>query len=173
MKTFQKILFSFPIRVICRLALGGVFLVAAMGKLDDPVRFLGNVADYKLLPSFILPFFTTGLPGVELVCAIGLIAGFEVRAYALVTTGMMLMFMAALFSAILRNMDLDCSCFDLLRIADARVGWGTLGRDAIFLIPCLILVFAPEYLPVPVLTGPKRSEKKSKPGLKSRRTPNI
>jgi putative oxidoreductase len=167
MKTFQKILFSFPVRLVCRLALGSVFLVAAMGKLDDPVRFLGNVADYKLLPAWLLPFFTTGLPGVELACAIGLIAGYEVRAYALVTSGMMLMFMVALLSAILRGMDLDCSCFDLLRVANARVGWGTLGRDAIFLIPCLLLVFAPNTgsSPSPALSVKprKRSEKRGKP----------
>jgi hypothetical protein len=79
---------------------------------------------------------------------------------------MMLMFMAALLSAILRGMDLDCSCFDLLRVANARVGWGTLGRDAIFLIPCLLLIFAPNSAPIqeptPITKPRKRSEKGGK-----------
>ncbi len=124
---------------VCRFSIGAVYLVAALGKLRDPVKFMGAMSDYRLLPASVLPLGAAGMPGVELVVALCLLGGIRVRAAAMLATTLMLIFMAAIASAMARGLDLDCSCFDLLGVS-SRVGWGVLGRDALLLLPCLPLL---------------------------------
>ena len=127
--------------LLCRLAVGGVFVVASLGKLIDPVQFLGAVDQYQILPHFALPFFAAGLPAVEMICGLSIIAGFQVRANALLICGMMGMFIVAMVSAIFRHIYLDCGCFDLFGESGSPVGWNTVARDSIILLPALWLLF--------------------------------
>ena len=81
------------------------------------------------------------MPGVEIAAGLGLILGFYVRANALLISLMLLLFMGAMASAMLRGLELDCSCFDLLGAGSATVGWGTQFRDLALLVPALWLSF--------------------------------
>jgi putative oxidoreductase len=127
--------------LVLRLALGGLFLVAAAGKILDPVKFLGGISQYGLVSGWLLPFSAAAMPGVEVVSGLGLIFGWKVRANALLISGLLVLFMAAMGSAMARGLELDCSCFDLLGTGAATVGWGTQLRDLALLIPALWLAF--------------------------------
>lgn len=124
-----------------RLVLCAIFLVAAAGKLMDPVKFLGGISEYGILKGWALALAAAGMPGVEIVAAVGLLIPSMVRPSALLLGGMLLMFMAAMGSAMARGLELDCSCFDLLGAGKAMVGWGTQFRDLAILIPALWLTF--------------------------------
>ncbi len=124
----------------CRLSIGSVYLVAAIGKLRDPVKFMGSMSEYHILPAPLLPIGAAGMPGVELVIAVSLLLGFRLRPAGGIAAGLMVVFMIAIASAMARGLELDCSCFDLLGIS-SKVGWGVLGRDALLLLPCLPLIF--------------------------------
>lgn len=130
--------------ILLRLFLGGVFLVAAAGKVMDPIKFLGGVSQYGMLHGWSLPLAAASMPGIEIVTGIGLVLGWKTRANALLIAGLLIVFMSAMASAMLRGLELDCSCFDLLGAGKAMVGWGTQFRDLALLLPALWLAHRPE-----------------------------
>lgn len=156
---FKALLYHPAVLVLCRVLFGSVFLVAAFGKISllggDTIKFYGSVYEYHLLPDKILPLFAVGLPGIELLSGTLLLIGYKVRANAILLSGLMLVFIAALMSAIFRGMELDCSCFDMLNNltnvfgsgedpnAITLVGWDTVARDFVLLLPALPLLFYP------------------------------
>ncbi len=97
--------------VALRVVLGGIFLYAGGMKIADPVTFAGNVAAYKLLPTFGNYLVATTLPWVELLCGLLLVTGCRLRAATLIGLLMYLLFVVALTSAIVRGLDIDCGCF--------------------------------------------------------------
>ena len=157
---WKRWLFDTRVLLACRIVYGGVFVVAATGKIallgGDSIKFLGSVYEYHLVPDLLLPFFAAGLPGLELLSGVMLIVGYKVRANAILLCGLMLVFIAALMSAIFRGMELDCSCFDMLNNISklwgggndpnvvTLVGWNTVFRDLVLLLPGLPLLFYPE-----------------------------
>jgi len=94
-----------------RIALGVIFIYAALLKIADPVAFAGSVAAYKMLPYFANYLVAAVLPFVELVCGLLLVCGYRVKSGALIIGVMNLVFMVALASAIVRGLDIDCGCF--------------------------------------------------------------
>ena len=124
-----------------RLGSAGLWLVAALGKLKDPVKFMGGVEQYALLPSWGVPATALAMPGIELALGLALLANRGVKAAALLANGLMLVFIAAMGSAMWRGMELDCSCFDLLNFGPSIVGWNTIGRDVVMMLPTLWLAF--------------------------------
>jgi uncharacterized membrane protein YphA (DoxX/SURF4 family) len=122
-----------------RIASAGLWLVAAMGKLKDPVKFMGGIAEYGIVPGFAVPLAAVTMPGIELLLGLALLAGRQVRAAAMLANLLMLVFMAAMASAMARGLELDCSCFDLLNFGPSIVGWKTIGRDVVMMAPTVWL----------------------------------
>jgi putative oxidoreductase len=118
--------------LVMRVALGGIFMYAAILKIADPVAFAGSVAAYRILPYFASYLAAATLPFLELSCGLLLVAGYRVRGGALIIAGLNLLFMVALGSAIVRGLDIDCGCF---KQGGAKTSpWIALGRDALFLV---------------------------------------
>ena len=124
-----------------RLASAFLWLVAALGKLKDPVKFMGGVSQYGLLPDAGVPLTAVFMPGVELLLGLSLLLGRRVRASALLANGLMGVFIVAMGSAMARGLELDCSCFDLLNFGPSIVGWKTIFRDLIMMAPTVWLAF--------------------------------
>ncbi|HTB35238.1 MAG TPA: DoxX family protein [bacterium] len=97
-----------------RLAVGFLFVLAAAGKLRDPVKFMGGMDQYGLVHGPILPLGAAAIPGIELVAGLCLLLGWRTRAAAGVISGLLLMFIAAMAAAMSKHLELDCSCFDLM-----------------------------------------------------------
>jgi len=135
------------------LALGAVFVYASHDKILHPAEFAKIVYHYRLLG----PDFDTGplaanllavvLPWVELVTGLLLIAGPWRREAALVTAGMLVMFLAAVSWALLHGVDLaNCGCFTVAageEGAGRRLGAQLLLGDAAMLGAALLLSLAP------------------------------
>ena len=96
---------------LCRLLLAGVFLYAGFLKGRDPVAFAGQVAAYQLLPYAFNYLVAATLPFVELLCGVLLLLNRRVRPALLVLFGLNTVFMLALFSLLLRGLEIDCGCF--------------------------------------------------------------
>lgn len=149
----------------CRLGLAFVFLLSSWGKLYEPIKFLGAVEQYQILPALLVPLFAVSLPGVEFAAAIGVLLPKTWRAAMYLIIAMILMFLTALISVMLRKIEIDCSCFDMLGVKEsllklglslkmitdttlqeqgadlALVGWRTIARDGAFLLLCLPVFF--------------------------------
>lgn len=125
---------------VVRVVLGGIFVYAAILKIADPVAFAGSVAAYRILPYFASYLAAAVLPFLELICGLLLLSGYRVRAGALIVAGMNLIFIAALASAIVRGLDIDCGCF---KQGGAKTSpWLALGRDLVFLAMTLFVLKA-------------------------------
>lgn len=94
-----------------RLALGGVFIYAAIGKLQDPGLFATQVAAYRMLPSMVSGWVAIWLPAVELVAGVSLIATKWSREASLLLLGMLGVFFVGLVQAMARGLQISCGCF--------------------------------------------------------------
>ncbi|WP_236015099.1 MauE/DoxX family redox-associated membrane protein [Geomonas anaerohicana] len=127
MKSFR----SSMIPLALRIALGAVFIYAAIPKIADPVTFAGSVAAYQILPYFWSYVTAAVLPFLELTCGLLLILGVRVRSGALIIGALNVVFMAALSAAMIRGLDIDCGCFR--PDGPKTAPWVALVRDAFFL----------------------------------------
>jgi uncharacterized membrane protein YphA (DoxX/SURF4 family) len=99
-----------------RLSVGFLFVMAAAGKLRDPIKFMGGMDQYGLVHGPILPLGAVAIPGIELLAGLALLLGFRTRAAAAVISGLLLVFIGAMLAAMRKGLELDCSCFDLLGV---------------------------------------------------------
>jgi uncharacterized membrane protein YphA (DoxX/SURF4 family) len=94
-----------------RVALGGLFVWAAAGKIAGPAKFATDIDNYRLLPATWVNVVAAGLPWIELASGLLLVLGARVRAAAMLAGGMLVAFIGALAWAWARGIDVDCGCF--------------------------------------------------------------
>jgi putative oxidoreductase len=131
-----------------RIALGAVFIYAAVLKIAAPVAFAGSVAAYHILPYFASYLAAATLPFLELLCGLLLVTGYRVKGGALIIAALNLVFMAALASAIVRGLDIDCGCFK--QGGTKTSPWIALARDLLFLLMTAVVLWGegkPKRLP--------------------------
>jgi uncharacterized membrane protein YphA (DoxX/SURF4 family) len=115
-----------------RLALGGVFIYAAIRKIEAPEDFADNIAAYQILPDSIVTLWALGLPLFELLCGAFLIIGYLCRIGLLSIMGLLTLFITALIAAVIRGLPINCGCFAGESWLDANL-WTSLARDSILL----------------------------------------
>jgi uncharacterized membrane protein YphA (DoxX/SURF4 family) len=114
-----------------RLLLGVLFIWAALAKIADLPGFAGQVHNFRILPLALENLFAMILPWVELVAGVALVLNLAPRAGVQLLAGFLVIFLIAIVSAIIRNLDIECGCFGT---KDAgTTGWITLARDVAFL----------------------------------------
>src|SRR2546422_3211912 len=92
---------------VCRVALGALFLWAAVSKLPDMAAFAQDVANYRVLPAPLVPYAAAAVVGIELLAGAALVTGIA----ALLLSILLVAFSAFLAQALLRGIDLRCGCF--------------------------------------------------------------
>ncbi len=120
--------------LLCRLALGATFLVAAWPKLLDPPAFAKAMAAYALMPAWAVHPAALVLPWLEALTGLALVLGLRPRAAAAWLGFLLLTFALALGINLARRHPVDCGCFQVgapdrstdARLADMR---GALLRD--------------------------------------------
>lgn len=99
------------LKLMLRLAVGGVFAVSGWTKLSDIERTIRSVRAYEVLPESIVPGVGTALPLVELALAALLVTGLATRLAALMTGALCLAFLIGVASAWARGLQIECGCF--------------------------------------------------------------
>jgi len=120
---------------VLRLGLGAVFLIAAYFKLADPSGFSRMVLCYEMVPLPLVPYFTVGLPGIEVLAGVLLVVGFGTRPVALTLLVLLLIFVIAVYSLMVRNMNCVCGCFP----GKHPVSWTRIYEDAAFIFAALLV----------------------------------
>lgn len=126
--------------LLCRLVVGGVFIWASLDKLAHPAEFAKAIHHYRLLPYAALHPAALLLPAVELVAGAALVLGWQRRGAALICGALLLVFLAAIATALVRGLDISCGCFNT--DGGHAVGLDLLWRDALLLLACLPPLFA-------------------------------
>ncbi len=94
-----------------RLLLGGVWIVAGVLKVTDPDASVRAVRAYRLLPETAAQLVGAGLPAVEIVLGVLLVAGLGVRVAGVASALLMAAFVVGIASAWARGLQIDCGCF--------------------------------------------------------------
>jgi hypothetical protein len=94
---------------LTRWGLAAVFVWAGAAKLADPAAFAALIDAYGLVPAPLLLPLAVGLPLVEVVAAVGLLA--DIRGSLAIIAGLMAVFIAILTYGIRMGLDVDCGCF--------------------------------------------------------------
>lgn len=126
--------------LICRFILGWIFIYASLDKLAHPADFAQIIDHYHMLPYSLLHAVALLLPVMEFVVGSALILGVGIRGAALLTALMTLVFMVGLTSAIIRDLDISCGCFNT--DGGHEVGLTLLWRDALLLLLCIPPLFS-------------------------------
>lgn len=126
--------------LLLRLVVGGVFIYASLDKLAHPQAFAVVISHYHIVPFPLLHLSAHLLPVVELVIGAALILGLAQRGAALIAGTLTVVFMAAITSALIRNLDISCGCFNT--DGGHAVGMDLLWRDGILLLMCLAVMLA-------------------------------
>jgi uncharacterized membrane protein YphA (DoxX/SURF4 family) len=97
--------------VLCRLLVGGVWLVAGVLKLPDPAENVRAVRAYQLLPETVVPIVGHALPIVEILIGGCLVLGLITRLTAVVSAVLLAVFVVGIASAWARGLSIECGCF--------------------------------------------------------------
>ena len=130
-----------------QLALGAIFVAAALPKLTDPPSFAHMVYNYRLVPGGLINISALVMPWVEILIGLALILGVWVRPARWIIATMLVVFIVAIGINLLRNNAIDCGCFDVSaagktheeRIADM---WFVILRDTGMRLMCAQLAWA-------------------------------
>jgi uncharacterized membrane protein YphA (DoxX/SURF4 family) len=122
--------------LLCRLAVGGILVYAAIDKVAKPAAFAQAVYNYHLVPLPFLHPFALVLPWLEIVAGAALALGLARRGAALLAAILMTVFIAVLGSALARGLDISCGCFHTT--GGHHVATSLLWRDAVMLAACLV-----------------------------------
>ena len=113
---------------VLRLLLGGIFILAAVGKLPERAKFVDVVSGFGLLPHSWAIAYGSILPWLELIVGVALLLGFFSRYMAGVSLLMIFTFLVANGTAVYRAEPYECGCFGnlfqgliVLRAGDALV----------------------------------------------------
>lgn len=118
-----------------RLLIGGLFVYASIYKVLNPADFAVAIRNYLLLPPEWSTIAALALPWIELVAGSFLILGAQVKPSALLTTGMLSVFLVAIVYAYQTGLDIDCGCFGSPESSTGHVGLYHIVRES-----CLVLV---------------------------------
>lgn len=128
---------------ISQILLGGIFVVAALGKFENIKLFAQTIKDYRLVPTVAALPLSIALPIIELIFGVTLILNFYPRLSALVLSGLLVIFILTFFINMVRGINVDCGCFSNL-IAQKEINkssnWLYIVRDLVFLIPGVVIL---------------------------------
>jgi putative oxidoreductase len=96
-----------------QLALGAIFVAAAIPKILDPPSFAHMIYNYRLLPGPAINAVALVLPWAELLAGLALVVGFAKRPAAAFCGALLLVFLAALSINLARGNPVNCGCFDV------------------------------------------------------------
>ncbi len=94
------------------IALGLLFVTAALPKIVDPPGFAHMIYNYRILPGPLVNASALFLPWFELLAGLALCLGIWRRTAAAWIGALLLVFIAAISFNLARGNAIDCGCFD-------------------------------------------------------------
>lgn len=150
--TFREALIHPWLTVRVQIALGAIFVAAALPKIADPPSFAHMIYNYRILPGGLVNISSLVMPWVELLCGLALILSVWVKPARWIITAMLIVFIVAISINLGRGNAIDCGCFDLSAVGKSyeeriRDMWIVVLRDIGMLLMCAQLAFAERLAP--------------------------
>ena len=109
-----------------QLALGALFVIAAIPKIADPPSFAHMIYNYRIVPASLVNLMALTMPWVELLAGLALIIGVWKRPALGLIGAMLVIFIVAIGINLARGNAIDCGCFN---VADAGKSYEQRIRD--------------------------------------------
>ncbi len=120
--------------LLSRIILGAVLIIASIDKILHPEAFAKVIGNYNVLPFGLENILAIILPILELFVGCCLIFGIMLDGSAIITAGMMFVFIIALSQAMIRGIDINCGCFKVsVDNGGGNIGYRRIIEDIIFL----------------------------------------
>ena len=137
------------LKAMAKILIGSVFLFAAIDKIAHPDAFAKSINNFHMLPYEMLNIPAIILPWIEILAGIMLLLGIKEKASSFLISGMLIVFIIAIITAIYRGYNIDCGCFGESSPAAAaevtKVGWAKVLEDARWLMASLFIFFTAEH----------------------------
>lgn len=133
------------VSLIIRLVLAGVFLFAGLPKLGNLKLSQYATRAYEIFPYQVADVIGVVQPIVEVALGVLLLLGLFVRPMAILSSVMLVVFIAGIASAWARGLAIDCGCFSkggAVDPSETAYPW-EIARDVLFLILAGLLVWRP------------------------------
>ena len=101
------------ILLLCRLIVGGLLVFAAVLKLPKPGVFHDSIRAFRVLPDHLAAVSAFAFPWLEIIAGVCLVLGVWARASATICAGLLVGFLGAVISVMVRS-DVtvsECGCF--------------------------------------------------------------
>ena len=108
-----------------QLALGAIFIIAAVPKIADPPSFAHMIYNYRILPAGLINISSLIMPWVELLCGLALVIGVWRKPSLAIITLLLVTFIIAISVNLARGNAIDCGCFNVSlanRTVEQRLG---------------------------------------------------
>ncbi|MFN4769665.1 MAG: MauE/DoxX family redox-associated membrane protein [Candidatus Kapaibacterium sp.] len=136
----MKSIFSHPyLTVVARLIVGLVFVSYGIDKIITPKDFAHSILNYQILPPASVNIMALILPWVEVVAGVLLIVGIRIRASAFLCGLLLVTFVVAISTAMLRGLEINCGC----SANSEPVGFKKIFEDIVYLALCVHIMVYP------------------------------
>lgn len=130
-------------QIALRVSMGLVFVVSGTMKAIEPRSFIGTIQAFDLIPDPLVPFTAFTVVTGELFLGTLLLLGIAHRAAGTALIAVLMLFSAAIISALVRGIELSCGCFGAA--SDEPIGpWTILRNTLIILLLCIIIAPTPK-----------------------------
>ena len=129
------------IALFCRVVLGVILIYASIDKIVHPAEFAKAIGNYNVLPFGLENLLGIVLPILELLVGTCLVLGIMLDGSAIISAGMMVVFIIAISQAIFRGIDINCGCFKVtVENSGHQVGIRRIIEDFIYLGMALMVL---------------------------------
>lgn len=94
-----------------RALIGLLFIYSSIPKIRDPIGFAISIENYRILPVFLIKPASFFLSYFMFLLGIWLISPFYPQIAIAFAQFLLILFIIALFSTIIRGIDIECGCF--------------------------------------------------------------
>jgi uncharacterized membrane protein YphA (DoxX/SURF4 family) len=126
---------------MAQIAIGAVFITAALSKIGDLDAFATQLHNYRMMPVWGENLVAMTLPWIELLAGLALLLGVRPRSGAFIVFTMMLAFTVIVGVAWARGLDVSCGCFG--KLSAAKVGAQKMIENLGFLVLAAVAVLRP------------------------------
>ncbi|MEW5795760.1 MAG: MauE/DoxX family redox-associated membrane protein [Candidatus Zixiibacteriota bacterium] len=137
----RRLIDTDQLTMLSRLLVGGMYIVASFYKIIEPGSFAKSIWQYHLVPGSLINLMALILPWLELIIGLAVIFGLAYRGAVIWANLLLVVFITALASTIVRGIDIDCGCFKAGKSATGPA-WQALIFDLVAILFSLQLWFS-------------------------------
>lgn len=111
--TFRQALTHPWLTIRVQLALGAIFIVAAIPKIADPPSFAHMIYNYRIVPGPLVNVMALLMPWIEILAGLALVLGVWKRGARALIGLLLVVFIVAILINLARGNAIDCGCFNV------------------------------------------------------------